>query len=414
MIEYWGGVMTTKKIQALEKMLKKPDENFTLLENSPIGISVAAPLKNKRFYTNSRFNEMFASSGLTEISIYESFVDESDFENFKHMITHEPGRSGNMESLRRSMDGREWWCYLSWHPAPHWEEGAFMFWHFDITEQKEKNALLIENENRLSQQLSELQKREETLELQAKKMQSMSDDLHMAKDELELLNEQKDRFFSIIAHDLKSPLDGLMGFTELMMNSIDGLSRDHIKEYASYIHRSSQDMHSLLISLLSWSRVQMKQMKVSLKKTDLNYLVMANISLYALIAGAKNVKIQTNIDDNFYVLADEEMLSTILRNIINNAVKFSHSGDVVTIDATSNDQNILIEISDTGVGMSPAQIEKIFDLGARSSTPGTGGETGTGLGLLLCKEFAKAQGGEFYMRSFKGQGTKVSLVLSKG
>lgn len=225
------------------------------------------------------------------------------------------------------------------------------------------------------------------------------------------LNAQKDKFFSIIAHDLKSPFNAILGFSELLMDQINEKNYGEIQEYANIIVQSSQRAMDLLMNLLEWSRAQTGRMEFNPESFDLAELMNENIALLHTSASQKSISTKKDFPQKMFVYADVAMMSTILRNLISNAIKFTHEGGEIKVSAEKKSAEILVGVSDNGVGISPKRLEKLFVIGESDSTPGTGNEQGTGLGLILCKEFVENHGGKIWAKSEQGKGSSFYFTI---
>ncbi len=208
--------------------------------------------------------------------------------------------------------------------------------------------------------------------------------------ELKLSNQSKDKFFKIISHDLRNPFTSIIGFVELLENRCSHSEKcsDQLK-YIKWIKDSSNRAYKLLDNLLEWALLQTGEINYIPEPTDLTKLLNDIIFLIELQAVQKNVIIKNNSDKPLFALIDKDMISIVFRNIISNALKFSKSSSIITISSRQSESNIEIKISDTGIGIPVEHISKIFDVYSKYSTIGTNGEKGTGLGLILCKEFIK-------------------------
>ena len=232
-------------------------------------------------------------------------------------------------------------------------------------------------------------------------------------EELKLLNSSKDKFFSIIAHDLKSPLSGLLGFTEILVEEFDDLQEEEKKEFIGHSYQATKNLMALLENLLEWSRIRIGSVAFSPVKLDLDAIVEDIFSLFAQNARSKNITFEQRVDENICVLADKNMLKTILRNLISNGIKFTREGGTVTIFAEEQDNLIKITAQDSGIGISKENIERLFRIDSNHTTLGTNKERGTGLGLALCKELVEKNRGKIWVESEPGKGTKFIFTLPK-
>jgi len=237
--------------------------------------------------------------------------------------------------------------------------------------------------------------------------------LKAEKSEIRLhrLNADKDRFISILGHDLKSPFNNILGFSEILTDEIDSLNKDEIKDIAKNIHNSARITNKLLEDILMWARAQ--QDKIPFKPRILSFKAIC-INILEILkpnADAKNITINYSTPDHLNVFADIDMLKTILRNLVSNAIKFTNNGGAIKIDAEESSGNVTISVSDNGIGIKPDNLAKLFDISQGQTTKGTAEETGTGLGLLLCKEFVEKHGGTIWVVSEEGKGSDFRFML---
>jgi signal transduction histidine kinase len=225
------------------------------------------------------------------------------------------------------------------------------------------------------------------------------------------LNADKDRFISIIGHDLKNPFNNILGFSEILTEDIRNLNLDEIEDIAKNINKSARITNKLLEDILMWARTQ--QGKIPFKPQNFSFEEICNDAVEILKpnAIAKNIALNFNTSEGLTVYADSDMLKTILRNLVSNAIKFTNSGGKITINAEQTNSSITISVSDNGIGISPDDLVKLFDISEVLTTKGTAKETGTGLGLLLCKEFVEKHGGKIWVESEVGKGSDFKFTL---
>ena len=229
--------------------------------------------------------------------------------------------------------------------------------------------------------------------------------------ELEDINATKDKFFKIIAHDMKNPFISLLGASELLYENAHKYSSDKIATLTKILNDSAKSGYEMLLNLLEWSRSQAGSMIFQPEKINLKELIDKNHS--NLIESARNKKINLNFDiaEDMQVFADKNMLDTIMRNLINNALKFTSKGGEVTIGAKEENNSILIFVKDNGVGIEKSDLDKLFRTDIKYSQPGTEHEGGTGIGLLLCKEFVEKHDGKIWLESEVGKGSTFYFTL---
>ena len=206
--------------------------------------------------------------------------------------------------------------------------------------------------------------------------------------ELDESNKAKDKLFSIIAHDLKNPFNALLGFSSFLLKEIENGNMEKIKKYAMIINDSAKKGFELLINLLDWSRLQSDRIVVSPEHLNLNDIVEHNIDMGNTIAVSKHIHLSFVNPGNYPIVSDKVILNTILRNLIGNAVKYTPSNGDITVSVFPNgDGSYQISVKDSGTGIKKEELEKLFHSDAVRSTPGTNQEKGSGLGLILCKDF---------------------------
>ena len=230
--------------------------------------------------------------------------------------------------------------------------------------------------------------------------------------ELQKLNAEKDKFFSIIAHDLRSPFSGFLGLTELMAESLQRMTLEEIQQLAFMMRNSAANLFRLLGNLLEWSRMQRGLTSFDPKVFLLMPKMAESIVLVLESAKNKEIEIYFEIKADFEVFADENMLESIMRNLASNAIKFTPKGGSITFSAISNANNqVEISIRDTGIGMNKKMIDHLFRLEKSMSRKGTDGEYSTGLGLIICKDFIEKHGGKLWVESEVGKGSTFRFTL---
>ncbi len=258
-----------------------------------------------------------------------------------------------------------------------------------------------------------IQDKNEEIEAYNEELNVTNDELKFQKDKLEIANATKDKFFGIIAHDLRNPFNLLLGLSELLIEQISAAEYDKSKEVAEKINQTSSVAFDLLENLLTWSRSQTGQILFYPSNLNVKDVIDTNILLLKSSAESKGIHLSSTLTDNLYVHADKNMLLTLLRNLLTNAIKFSRNSDKISVKAEENDDCITIHVSDTGVGIDRHVIEKLFKVNENVKTDGTANERGTGLGLILCKEFIDWHQGKIWVESKKGIGSQFSFTIPK-
>jgi len=236
-------------------------------------------------------------------------------------------------------------------------------------------------------------------------------ELTKSKAAAESANETKDKFFKIISHDLRSPFNSIIGFSNLLNTQYDSFDDEERKECIEKMNTSSLYAYDLLDNLLTWARTQTHGIKINKENLNLHKLVETSISSYLVNADSKNINIINKVQNELIISIDENTALTFIRNLISNAIKFTHEGGLIIIDSQLSKDYIELHITDTGVGMSPKVIDNLFQIGKGKSTDGTHKEKGTGLGLILCKEFIERNGGSISVKSEVGKGSEFIISL---
>ncbi len=270
--------------------------------------------------------------------------------------------------------------------------------------QLEEHYAMLENMNVILEQ----QVKERTAELEAQhlELQEKNEQLHAA-------NASKDKFFSIISHDLRSPLSTLLGFAQLLSEHIRTAPIDQVSGYADNVRNSAERLNALLENLLSWSRLQRGVMEHCPEDIALHELIEDNLALFASKAESKHIRLSSAIAEDVRVYADYNMVNTVVRNLLSNALKFSRAGDSIRLSATVSDRHVEIVVADTGPGIPADALPKLFRSDAHHTSLGTAGETGTGLGLLLCQDMVEKNSGSIWVESEAGNGATFRFTLPK-
>jgi len=227
------------------------------------------------------------------------------------------------------------------------------------------------------------------------------------------LNATKDKFFSIIAHDLKNPFNTILGFSNILAEKVQGKNYESIEKYAGIIQGSTQKVMDLLLNLLEWSRSQTGRLEYNPKLIEMIELIYEVTELANDAAQQKSISISRKLPNTATVIADKSMIESVLRNLISNAIKFTYPGGKIVVSVQQLQGEVMVSVSDNGVGMGKKTIEKLFRIDENTSNPGTQNESGTGLGLILCKEFVEKHGGRIWVDSEVGKGSKFCFSLPK-
>lgn len=233
----------------------------------------------------------------------------------------------------------------------------------------------------------------------------------VANEKLRELNSMKDTLFRIIAHDLRIPFNVIFGYLGLLKDNFDYLRDDEKLSYIKNMEKAAKQNLHLLENLLLWTRSQTGRLEIDIKQLDLHELIVENFSMLSSLAVSKNISLETNLTDEFIVRADENMLNTILRNLIQNSIKFTNTGGKVYVSAVTDNKFAKVTVEDNGIGMDQETLEKLFQLDINKSRTGTAGESGTGFGLILCKELIEKLGGSISVESQINKGSKFIFTL---
>ncbi|HAN19406.1 MAG: hypothetical protein A2X13_01910 [Bacteroidetes bacterium GWC2_33_15] len=370
----------TEKYQFQER-LQEQEKKFRLIyENSPIPYQ-SLNIKGEIIEVNPSW---LATLGYSRDEVIGSYFShfiipsqkeqfEKNFENFKI--------SGEAKDIRFEMirkNGTK--LYVNFNGKIEKDEnGSFISTHCvfnDITLQQKAEKTIIQSELKLRE-----------------------------------LNATKDKFFSIIAHDLKNPFNEIIGFSYLLATNIYKYDLARVEQFANIIHQSSKLTFNLLENLLDWSRSQTGNLKFNPAAFSLKTLVKEIIELFESQAANKNIVIYNEVDDSNPVFADKNMISTVIRNLISNAIKYTNQGGFVRINNTCNHNFVTVNVIDNGVGMNYEDQGKLFRLDVNISRAGTEKERGTGLGLILCKEFVERNGGNIQFESEPGKGSRYFFTI---
>ncbi|MBP9163938.1 MAG: hybrid sensor histidine kinase/response regulator [Leptospiraceae bacterium] len=235
--------------------------------------------------------------------------------------------------------------------------------------------------------------------------------IRKTNEQLKELNATKDKFFSIIAHDLKNPFNTLLGFSKLLFENAPNYTTDQIQQYAQIMNHTAKQSYALLENLMQWAKSQTEKIKIIPRNSSMNELLSITIPIINGSALKKNITIESNISTEDIVYADNSLTATILRNLLTNAIKFTHANGKITVSTQKKDIFLEVSITDTGVGIEPMNIDKLFRIDSKVTSHGTDNEEGTGLGLILCKEFVEKQGGTIWAISEVGKGSTFTFTL---
>lgn len=282
--------------------------------------------------------------------------------------------------------------------------------HIALEREREKQSLIQEQKKELQKQVEE-----KTVDLQQKNqiLETTISQLRTSQQQLAELNAVKDKLFSVVSHDLRNPLATMQSFLKLLATHQDKLSEEEKQKLYAEAQQSIDNLNILLYNLLQWSRSQMNMLEFRQVRLSVKQLVDNALRMVQLQANMKQVDIHVQIPDQVYALADREMTEFILRNLLSNAIKFSHRQGNVHVLVQVEGQTIHICVQDSGIGIQEAKVKKLLEKQVFLSRRGTEKEKGTGLGLLVSKEFIEKQGGTLQIQSEVGKGSRFCFTLPK-
>ena len=263
----------------------------------------------------------------------------------------------------------------------------------------------------LQASLDTLREKRDALEAAMLQQAELNEKLYASEQSLKEINARKDKFFSIVSHDVKSMLVSAIGFSKLLVGDADTLPREMVKEFASHVYSSTTNTYDLLENLLTWTRMQTGRMLYQRAWHGVDELIQNNLTMLRDNAARKGIQLQREGDRDAQVYADRNMINSVLQNLLSNAIKFTEHGGEITVRSRTFDQTVEISVTDTGIGINPEDLEKLFRIDVNHSTPGTDDENGTGLGLVLCKEMIEKHEGRIWAESKPGRGSSFHFTL---
>jgi len=377
-----GAVQDITERKQAEKALRESEEKFrSLADTAKVAIDIVADCRGtRRLYVNDEWTRIHGYSKEEALDLKPIDLVDPDYRQLvlenaaKRMQGKQPTSGYEIKTISKSGDIK----YLEFSSTiiKFDNQNAFLTTAIDITKRKLAEEALKKSEAKLRD-----------------------------------LNNQKDKFFSIIAHDLRNPFSAIIGLSELLTDQIKEKDYKGIEMYANLIGKSTKQAMNLLMNLLDWSRAQTGGIEFNPEKLELVDLIEENKIQFNAIARQKAISVKKYLPNDITVYADRHMISTVIRNLISNAIKFTGEEGEIKITADNCGEEIIVSISDNGVGIDPERIEKIFRIDDSESTPGTNNEKGTGLGLILCKEFVEKHGGKIWVESEQGKGSSFYFTL---
>lgn len=374
--------ITARKLA--ENALKESEEKYRILvENSLQAMFIIQD--GKLLFANKRMEELTQYS-FDELADHGSdwmkkLVHPEDLPGIKDLLSGTEGsktQQARNETRFTRKDGRIRWIQMLGSQVDYRGKVAELVVAVDITPHKDAEKVLRNSEKKLQE-----------------------------------ANATKDKFFSIIAHDLKNPFNAIIGFSNLLYESYDTFTEKQKKSFIKNICDASESTYKLLQNLLDWSRTQTGKIEFHPEVIDLSLITSENIAMLKSAADNKEIGLHSDVPFNTLVFADENMIKTVVRNLLSNAIKFTSRGGAIHINAKEQKNHVEVSVTDTGIGISPENQKKLFSIDEQLKTPGTENEKGTGLGLILCKEFIEKNKGCLSLESLPGQGSEFRFTLPK-
>jgi len=369
-----------------EVALKESEERFrAIFEQAAVGSAVLNTKTGQFIRINQKYCD-FVGYTMQEM-LQKTFMDVTYNEDVQFnidknfMLMQDGGREYSFEKRYVHKNGNIIWGNITISPLWKAGEKPETFFHIaiveDITERK-RTELIIQEQNK----------------------------------QLHDLNATKDKFFSVIAHDLKSPFLGFLGLTESLAEETSLYSAQDIAQLGKEMHKAADNLYSLLNNLLEWAQMQKDSMSFQPKEFTLSHRIAENVESIKKRSEKKGIEIINRVTGFFQVYADPNMINSVLLNLLSNAVKFTSRNGTVSINAKKNDNEMVeISVSDNGIGIPKDIIDKLFMVGEKTSQKGTDGELSSGLGILLCKEFVEKNGGKIWVESEVGKGSTFYFTL---
>lgn len=273
-----------------------------------------------------------------------------------------------------------------------------------------EQALRVERD-RLEIVTHNIQQQQKQLQDQNRSLQERNTLINEQREQLIELNACKDKFISIISHDLQSPFAGIFMLAEIIRQNAEKQGDKEIKQLADQLQASVENYHALLENLLTWAKIQQRIISYQLQPVDLHLIFARNIALFTPHAKQKQITFRSSIPERIVIHADINMIDTVVRNLLSNAIKFTEAGGIVEAAVTPIEHAVEVAVSDTGIGIQREELAKLFQIESKYQRTGTSGEKGTGLGLILCKEFIEKHGGRIWVESEEGKGTIFRFTL---
>ncbi len=371
-----------------QEALKESEERFrAIFEQAAVGVALLNTKTGQYVRINQKYCDFLGytmKEMLQKTLMDVTYKDDIQINIDRNIhLMENKGREFSLEKRYVHRNGNIIWGNLT--ISPLWKDGEIpvTFFHIaiveDITERK-KTELIIHEQNK----------------------------------QLKELNDTKDKFFSIIAHDLRSPFQGFLSLTQNIAEEAENYTPQELSTIGLEMHKTARNLFTLLKNLLEWAQMQNGSMRFQQNQFSASDLIQENVALIKERSSQKEITIINSVTGNFNVYADKNMISSVLLNLLSNAVKFTHRGGTVTVNVKNTPEGILVvSVCDDGIGINKNKIENLFKVGEKKGTKGTEGELSSGLGLLLCKEFVERNGGKIWVESEEGTGSTFYFSLAE-
>ncbi len=381
--------------------------NLTCYKNLFDSINAGVITLNNEFEIVKQNHFLKVLFGSKTIKKLKDFINPEEYDDFiEHLVNFSQSSEKHMNMLVGANDIDENTMTLEINITKIHQFNS-VFYLLVLTNVDDK----LKRESEIANLIEEMQLNREIIEENASEQIMLNSKLYEQQEELKMLNASKDKFFSIIAHDLKTPFQSLLGYSDILSKDIADLDKSEIKLFAENLNESAHKLFKLLENLLHWSRIQRGVITYNPEEMDLYLLSELNADLIYTRAKEKGVIVKNRIKPGTTCYGDTNIINTILRNLLSNAIKFTPKAGTITLKSEIIDNDTFLYVSDTGVGMSKKDMDKIFRIDSHHTTPGTDNEEGTGLGLILCYELAHKNHGELYVESEVGKGTTFTLKI---
>lgn len=299
---------------------------------------------------------------------------------------------------------KERWLYCLIKTVTINNESALLLNLIDVTDK-------MCNANDVSRYIEEIILSRDIIEQNAEELAQLNLLLMKSESELKKLNAEKDRFLSIITHDLRSPFSAILGFSEVLYDELEHLTQEEIKAFAKNINQSAQNVINLLNSLLEWYTVNSGALDYKPDVHNLNDVIEYAINLNLANLNRKKISYQTKLPESAYAFFDKRMITSVVQNLISNAIKFTEKCGLITISVKIESDYLTIQIQDSGIGIEKSRAENLFTGKTKESTVGTENEIGSGLGLTICKDLVEKNFGRIWVESYPGKGSSFYFTV---